>query len=162
MGSQVNWRIYDNIGGFSTVQNLSSANSILVVSDYALGQKFAATTFAGRNSNLNLVPKLFGAESYLTDVDVSTLPDVLYAGLAVGTVTPPSHGARTAVTSTSRRCTTGRRSMATFSAHRSRPRTGWESAPTTMGSLTTASAATERPTCRPSGTPSGAPWRAAP
>ena len=89
VGKQVNWRIYDNIGGFSTVQNLSSANSILVVSDYALGQKFAATTFAGRNSNLNLVPKLFGAESYLTDVDVSILPDSLYGGTFVGSMAYP-------------------------------------------------------------------------
>ena len=84
IGKEVNWRIYDNTGGFSTVQNLSSANSILVVSDYALGQKFAATTFAGRDSNLNLAPKLFGAESYLTDVDVSILPDSIYAGTFVG------------------------------------------------------------------------------
>ena len=84
VGKKVNWRIYDNVGGFSTVQNLTSANSILVISDNALGQKFAATTFAGRNSNLNLTPKLFGAESYLTDVDVSTLPDVNYAGTFIG------------------------------------------------------------------------------
>ena len=87
-GQKVNWRIYDNIGGFSTVQTLSSGNNILVVSDYALGQKFAATTFAGRNSNLNLVPKLFGAESYLTDVDVSILPDVVFAGTTIGTLAP--------------------------------------------------------------------------
>ncbi len=89
-GGQVNWRIYDNVGGFSTVQTLSSGNNILVVSDYALGQKFAATTFAGRNSNLNLVPKLFGTESYLTDVDVNILPDVVYAGTTVGT--PSTNG----------------------------------------------------------------------
>ena len=80
IGQKTNWRIYDNVGGFSTNQSIGN-NDILVVSDYALGQKFAATTFGGRNSNLNLVPKLFGAESYLTDVDVNTLPDSVYAGL---------------------------------------------------------------------------------
>ena len=87
VGGRVNWRIYDNIGGFSTVQSLPN-NDILVVSDYALGQKFAATTFAGRNNNLNLVPKLFGTESYMTDVDVSILPDSVYCGLATATVAP--------------------------------------------------------------------------
>ena len=86
-GGQVNWRIYDNIGGFSTQQSLPN-NDILVVSDYTLGQKFAATTFAGRNNNLNLVPKLFGTESYLTDVDVSMLPDSVYGGFAIGKTNP--------------------------------------------------------------------------
>ena len=87
VGGQVNWRIYDNVGGFSTVQSLPN-NDILVVSDYALGQKFAATTFAGRNNNLNLVPKVFGTESYLTDVDVSLLPDSVYGAYAIATVSP--------------------------------------------------------------------------
>ena len=78
-GQRVNWRIYDNVGGFST--NLSIGNNdILVVSDYALGQKFAATTFGGTNGNLNLVPKLYGAEAAVTDVDVNILPDAVYAG----------------------------------------------------------------------------------
>ena len=79
-GTRTNWRIYDNVGGFSTNQSIGN-NDILVVSDYALGQKFAATTFGGRNTNLNLVPKLFGTESYLTDIDVSYLPDSVYAGI---------------------------------------------------------------------------------
>jgi len=79
-GGRTNWRIYDNVGGFSTQRDIGS-NDILFVSDYALGQKFAATTFAGQQANLNLVPKLFGTESYLTDVDVSILPDRVYAGI---------------------------------------------------------------------------------
>ena len=78
-GGSVNWRIYDNVGGFSTNQSIGN-NDILVVSDYALGQKFAGTTFNGSNGNLNLVPKLYGAESYFTDVDVNVLPDTVYAG----------------------------------------------------------------------------------
>ena len=72
-----NWRIYDNIGGFSTASSIGS-NDILVVSDYALGQKFAATTFGGATGFVNLVPKLYGAESYLTDVDVNILPNAIY------------------------------------------------------------------------------------
>ncbi len=78
-GQKFNFRIYDNVGGFSTQQTLPN-NDILVVSDYALGQKFAATTFGGQNTNQNLIPKQFGTESYLTDVDVSILPDRVYAG----------------------------------------------------------------------------------
>ncbi len=92
-GQRSNWRIYDNVGGFSTNLNITN-NDILVVSDYALGQKFAATTFGGRNSNLNLVPKLFGTESYLTDIDVSRLPDSVYAGFPIGQ--PPTDNPITA------------------------------------------------------------------
>ena len=72
-----NWRIYDNIWGFSTASSIGN-NDILVVSDYALGQKFAATTFGGQRGLLNLVPKLFGAESYVTDIDVNQLPNAIY------------------------------------------------------------------------------------
>ena len=86
-GEKTNWRIYDNVGGFSTNQSIGN-NDILLVSDYALGQKFAATTFGGRNSNLNLVPKIFGTESYLSDVDVNTLPDSVFAGIPT---TPTSY-----------------------------------------------------------------------
>jgi len=86
-GKTTNWRIYDNVGGFSTVSSVGG-NDILLVSDYALGQKFAATTFGGRNLNLNLVPKLFGTESYLSAVDANILPDSVYAGIPT---TPTSY-----------------------------------------------------------------------
>ena len=76
-GTGSNWRIYDNIWGFSTAASIGSSD-ILVVSDYALGQKFAATTFGGQRGLLNLVPKLFGAESYATDIDVNLLPNAIY------------------------------------------------------------------------------------
>ena len=76
-GGGSNWRIYDNIWGFSTAASIGN-NDILVVSDYALGQKFAATTFGGQRGLLNLVPKLFGAESYVTDIDVNVLPNAVY------------------------------------------------------------------------------------
>lgn len=73
-GERSNWRIYDNVWGFSTLRDIG-ANDILFVSDYALGQKFAGTTFGGQSSLTNLVPKFYGAESYLTDIDVSLLPN---------------------------------------------------------------------------------------
>ena len=75
-GERGNFRIYDNVWGFSTQRDIGN-NDILVVSDYALGQKFAATTFGGQNSLVNLVPKFYGAESYLTDIDTSILPNAV-------------------------------------------------------------------------------------
>ena len=72
-----NWRIYDNVWGFSTNSSIGS-NDILLVSDYTLGQKFAATTFGGQRGLLNLVPKLYGAESYVTDIDDSLLPNAIF------------------------------------------------------------------------------------
>lgn len=74
---QGNWRIYDNVWGFSTASTITN-NDILVVGDYPLGQKFAASTFGGQRGLLNLVPKLFGAESYVTDIDVNLLPNAIY------------------------------------------------------------------------------------
>ena len=72
-----NWRIYDNVWGFSTQASVGS-NDILLVSDYALGQKFAASTFGGQRGLLNLVPKLYGAESYVSAIDNSLLPNAIY------------------------------------------------------------------------------------
>ncbi len=77
-----NWRIYDNIWGFSTAASIGN-NDILVVSDYSLGQKFAASTFGGQRGLLNLVPKLFGAESYVTDIDVNLLPNAIYRNTVI-------------------------------------------------------------------------------
>ncbi len=100
-GQRTNWRIYDNVGGFSTNQSVGD-NEILLVSDYALGQKFAATSFGGRNFNQNLVPKIFGTESYLTDVDINILPDSVFAGIpsseakADASAGPPPSPARVA------------------------------------------------------------------
>ena len=72
-----NWRIYDNVWGFSSQSSIKNED-ILLVSDYTLGQKFAATTFGGRRGLLNLVPKLYGAESYVTGIDDSLLPNAIY------------------------------------------------------------------------------------
>ncbi len=76
-GSGSNWRIYDNIWGFST-QAAINTNDILLVSDYTLGQKFAATTFGGQRGLLNLVPKLYGAESYVSAIDTGLLPNAIF------------------------------------------------------------------------------------
>ena len=76
-GSGSNWRIYDNIWGFSTQSGIGS-NDILLVSDYTLGQKFAASTFGGQRGLLNLVPKLYGAESYVSAIDTGLLPNAIY------------------------------------------------------------------------------------
>ena len=89
-----NWRIFDNIWGFTTSQ-FNGSNDILVVSDNALGQKFAGPTFQGQIGSSNLVSKQFGAESYVTDVDKNILPDSVYYGFAHqatknGNVTTPA------------------------------------------------------------------------
>jgi len=82
-----NWRIYDNIWGFSTASSIGN-NDILVVSDYALGQKFAASTFGGQRGLLNLIPKFFGAESYVTDIDVNLLPNAIERHTVITGATP--------------------------------------------------------------------------
>lgn len=82
-GERSNFRIYDNVWGFSTLRDIG-ANDILFVSDYALGQKFAGTTFGGQNSLTNLVPKFYGAEGALTDIDISLLPNTTYVSRVIG------------------------------------------------------------------------------
>lgn len=65
--------IYDNIWGFSTAAPLNGQpTDILVVMDYALGQKFFASRFGVPGSN-NLLPFAYGAESYYTDIDLSLI-----------------------------------------------------------------------------------------
>jgi Tol biopolymer transport system component len=68
-----NWRIYDNIWGFTT-QPWVGNNDILVVSDNTLGQKFAASTLGVAN----LRPTMYGNESYYTGIDITKLPNTLY------------------------------------------------------------------------------------
>ncbi|MCW3060885.1 MAG: Periplasmic component of the Tol biopolymer transport system [Capsulimonas sp.] len=72
-----NWRIFDNIWGFTT-QSFNGNNKILVVSDYALGQKFVASAFGRNGGFANATPLFYGAESYFTDVDVDVLPNAAY------------------------------------------------------------------------------------
>jgi hypothetical protein len=77
--------IYDNVWGFSSAPPITPRTSdILVVADYALGQKFFNSRFAESAGN-NLPPTSFGSESYYTDVDVKkffdglTSPDGTYS-----------------------------------------------------------------------------------
>ena len=65
-GDSVNWRDYDNVWGFTT-QPFVAQNSILVVNDYALPQKFFESKFAGSN----LPTTFYGAESYITEMDAN-------------------------------------------------------------------------------------------
>jgi hypothetical protein len=70
-----NWRIYDNVWGFTTQPFTASTvqhgpGGILLVNDYMLPQKFFSGRF-GTLSPSNIPENYFGAESYLTDVDVS-------------------------------------------------------------------------------------------
>ncbi|MCL5284121.1 MAG: carboxypeptidase regulatory-like domain-containing protein, partial [Armatimonadetes bacterium] len=76
-----NWKIYDNIWGFSTKPFVAS-KGILFVSDYSAGQKFFATKF-GINSLNNVGFTFWGTESWLTDFNVSLLPTTYY---------PPNNG----------------------------------------------------------------------
>jgi hypothetical protein len=84
---QDNWRIYDNVWGFST-QTFDGSKGILFVSDYTLGQKFVAGTFNGFGSN-DLRPTFYGAEAMLTDYDVDQLPNAVCVwGVPVGVTLP--------------------------------------------------------------------------
>ncbi len=72
---QNNWKIYDNVWGFTT-QAFTANSNILFVSDYALGQKFFQSKF-GLNvlSPSNTFFTFYGTESWMTDIDVSLLPN---------------------------------------------------------------------------------------
>ncbi|MBC8102273.1 MAG: carboxypeptidase regulatory-like domain-containing protein [Cytophagales bacterium] len=88
-----NWIIYDNVWGFSTAASLSpQAVDVLVVMDYALGQKFFKARFGqpgatfGRGTN-NLPNIQYGVESYYTDPEYSRYPDGQPAPFAPGSTT---------------------------------------------------------------------------
>ncbi len=63
-----NWKIYDNVWGFST-RPFSASHKILFVSDYALGQKFLR-----RSDDRKGAFGYWGVESWLTDIDIDYLP----------------------------------------------------------------------------------------
>ncbi len=88
VGRSINFRIYDNVGGFTTA-TFDGANDVLVVADNALGQKFSFTNF-GQNGNTNLIPSLFGAESYYTDVDIDLLPTSVISNVTLTQPTVPN------------------------------------------------------------------------
>ncbi|MGO8670474.1 MAG: carboxypeptidase regulatory-like domain-containing protein, partial [Capsulimonadaceae bacterium] len=68
-----NWRIYDNVWGFTT-KPFTGSHDILVVSDNTLGQKFAASQYEGSS---NLRATLWGTESYYTGIDELLLPNAV-------------------------------------------------------------------------------------
>jgi 5-hydroxyisourate hydrolase-like protein (transthyretin family) len=78
----VNWKIYDNVWGFTT-KNFQPAHNILFVSDNAAGQKFFGSRF-GINTLVNVSNTFWGTESYMTDIDLALFP-TFYIPLTGGT-----------------------------------------------------------------------------
>lgn len=70
---QSNWKIYDNVWGFSTKPFIASSK-VLFVSDYTLGQKFFQGRFGINFALDNVFFTFWGAESWLTDIDIDYLP----------------------------------------------------------------------------------------
>ncbi len=70
---QSNWKIYDNVWGFST-KPFIAASKVLFVSDYTLGQKFFQGRFGVNFALDNVFFTYWGAESWLTDIDINYLP----------------------------------------------------------------------------------------
>lgn len=71
-----NWKIYDNIWGFTT-STFQAAHNILFVSDNAAGQKFFGTRF-GNTALTNVYNTFWGTESWMTDIDVSLFPTIWF------------------------------------------------------------------------------------
>lgn len=78
-----NWKIYDNIWGFTT-QTFSARNNILFVSDYAAGQKFFNTRF-DNFALVNTFYTFWGTESYMTEIDTALLAPRTYVPRSGGT-----------------------------------------------------------------------------
>lgn len=74
-----NWVIYDNVSGFSTAP-FQKNNSILIVNDHALPQKYFTGAFGNTNRTSNYPATVYGAESYFTDIDTS-FNDTTYTNL---------------------------------------------------------------------------------
>jgi hypothetical protein len=73
-----NWKIYDNVWGFST-QGFNPQNGVLFVSDHAQGQKFFSSRF-GLARPVNVLHTFWGTESWMTDFDVNLLPRTALSG----------------------------------------------------------------------------------
>jgi hypothetical protein len=79
-----NWKIYDNVWGFTT-QNFQPAHNLLFVSDYSAGQKFFNSRF-GTSVLTNVANTFWGTESWMTDIQDSLLPTRYVNGTTIGTV----------------------------------------------------------------------------
>lgn len=82
--SVANWKIYDNVWGFTT-QPFQPGKGILFVSDYSAGQKFFGSRF-GSTSLVNVTHTFWGSESWMTDIDVNLLPRAYISGTTAGTL----------------------------------------------------------------------------
>ena len=67
----INWKIYDNIWGFSTAA-FQPSHGLLFVSDHAAGQKFFSSRY-GTQVLDNVYHTFWGTESWMTDIDVRLL-----------------------------------------------------------------------------------------
>ncbi|NLH98197.1 MAG: hypothetical protein GX446_01750 [Chthonomonadales bacterium] len=83
-GDTINWKIYDNVWGFST-QPFQAGRGILFVSDYAAGQKFFASRF-GEAALVNVRHTFWGTESWMTDIDVNLLPRSYQNNTTIGSL----------------------------------------------------------------------------
>src|SRR5262249_31919474 len=71
-GPGENWKIWDNVWGFTT-QPFVSQNPVLAVMDYPEGQRFLAGTGSGRTASGGFPP----VESFLLDMDEKLFPKAL-------------------------------------------------------------------------------------
>ncbi len=83
-GEKINWKIYDNVWGFST-QAFQAGRGILFVSDYAAGQKFFSSRF-GEAALVNVRHTFWGTESWMTDIDVNLLPRTYQNNTTIGSL----------------------------------------------------------------------------
>lgn len=83
-GDKINWKIYDNVWGFST-QPFQAGRGILFVSDYAAGQKFFSSRF-GDAALVNVRHTFWGTESWMTDLDVNLLPRSYQNNTTIGSL----------------------------------------------------------------------------
>ncbi len=80
----VNWKIYDNVWGFTT-KPFQALSNVLYVDDYDTGQKFLNNRFgAGQFNNVGFLP----TESYMTEFSPSIFPTQYLTpnGTTVGTL----------------------------------------------------------------------------
>jgi len=67
-----NWKIYDNVWGFTT-QAFTASHNILFVNDNGAGQKFFGSRFGNLGLN-NVYYSFWGSESWMTEVDPALFP----------------------------------------------------------------------------------------
>ena len=83
--TQSNWKIYDNIWGFTT-RRFTSTSQILYVGDYDTGQKFFNAQFgsvsfeSGFTNSVNLAFDGNPTESWMTEMDSQLFPTTAFSG----------------------------------------------------------------------------------